>query len=331
MPEDETKETTEATAEPDKVAVPDDTAELERFPAEDVQPDDDPLAIEEPESKPVLQEKSTPEEPETQEAKEAEQPAGVSEVLLTAADDLGVSREAMQRFSNDEDAERALFLVARQKSTPPEDNGRADQAAKDDATQQAAPVEVKPFDLKLDADEIDETLLGAMNGLNEHYAEIVEGMRASQAQQMERLENAVSVVVQDMQQQHHQAQVLEFDKWVNGLAEHKDRLGQGPSGDMEQTSPQLKVREELFEELKALRQFNATMKRSISEQQLRQRALNNVLGDDVHKVARKQIAAKLKKRSGTMISPPTSRKSAETRDPTQVAVDHVAEKMASWK
>lgn len=115
----------------------------------------------------------------------------------------------------------------------------------------------------------------------------------------------VSRLQETLNQQQQTQYYAWFDDQISELgSEFKDVLGEGTGADLRQDSPQFQKRVELLEEMETLRDVHARKGRAVSNKALFDRALKNILGNDVE---RGQLKQQLKTRSSQRSTRPTKR------------------------
>jgi len=226
--------------------------------------------------------------------------------LSDAGRDLGMSEIEMRRFGSAKNLEQAIVE---------EVNLRFDEqnAPKD------AEVKEEEFDLGLSPEDFDPAVIKAFEKVHSHHDA-----------QRKTLERAVVGLANMVEKSLGQVMDSQFDRWMDGRIaslgdQYEEIFGTGGVDDIDQSSKQYANRVALRAELKSRidRGSDGSRKQSF------ERAVRALHGDKIAKLERKKLSSEVRSRSRQAVSRTTRRKSSPATSPTELAIQHVGEKMAA--
>lgn len=230
---------------------------------------------------------------------------GFTDDLLARAAYAGINPEQAKGFSSPASLRDTVrFLEANRQNQPPPQGGQQSPAQKP-----AEPPKLE--DLTLDLDDFDEAGQAAFKKVADHFGKLkshYEGQTQQLGQTVETLKGLI---------QHQAAERMfdEFDQFVVGLGKNfTDKLGEGDrfSGKISQEQGALRT---------AILSHAVKLAEGKPIRGYYKAAVNAVLGDKSKELARKEVAEKLKKRSGSSVSRPTNRQSRDDhRTPEERAI-----------
>jgi hypothetical protein len=254
---------------------------------------------------------------------EPEAPA-VDETLIRQAELYGYSRDealnedpnSLRRMLTAFDRKSAMEIRQRQQqeqANKPPEKVETKIEAKPEPT---APANFEKYSLKdLDSDHgFDETTISMLNGMNDHYAQMVGALKA-ELSQLAALKGVVDPLQQQFQsiQARHQADenarfVRDMDKFFDGLGdEFKDTFGKGAMEQIAAGSTAFKERSRLVDEMTTLMLADQSRGRVSSEDDYRLRALRVLHADKFE--SRAKLSKEVNDRRSQAIARPTGRQS----------------------
>lgn len=266
--------------------------------------------------------------PEAEEKKEEapsdEQIPEWNETLLAQAQELlGYNEKEARAFGTPENLSNALGRFDKRiaeigyKTLPP-----ADQQTVAPVSPQSGQIPivepVKDFEIKLDPEVHGEDVIATFKGMKDFYG-----------QQLSGVQKEVQEMRNDIKKRNAEVMLDHFDGMIDGLGKaYKDTFGEGPTNTI-RNEEDYENRMKVMAEMTALKVGFAQIgfpDPSIPE--LFARSVRSVFGAKAETIARKEITAKLDKRSTQFIGKPSGREGSKPiLDPTQDAVAAVEEKL----
>lgn len=170
--------------------------------------------------------------------------------------------------------------------------------------------DAEPLKITFDPEVFGEDVAKTMNGMVEQVNQRLGKIQAVE-QMLAKVMQQTTSHAEALQAQRHAAFIERTDAWFNSLGqEYEDLIGKGTVNDIKPGTPQHTNRAEIVRMMDAMEAgFIKTGAKIPEEAVLREMAKNVVLGNHVHEVVRKQVAAQTRDAQGKFIAKPTNRES----------------------
>ncbi len=193
-----------------------------------------------------------------------------------------------------------------------------------------APLVEAAFELKLNPDDFEPALVGAVEGLNKHFASEIAKVRAS-AGDVEGLRNQVTQLLEETESRNLIALVEQQDTRIEALGpEYEDVLGKGSSFDLPLDGEILKARQALANAQGALQDTFSKDGKKMATELAFQRAVSALHGDKQKQIIRKQLASQVDKRNKQATSRPSARNGESSLSVRDAALKNSKKLYAEW-
>lgn len=265
------------------------------------------------ETQEVADEPSGDDEQPAEEGEETPADDSFDESLLKQAEEYGFSRDEAKAFRDKDSLTKAMTALDRQLSAFGRQSRQTQQAPTQTPKQEQAPTPAPtPTDvpeLKIDLpDDYGPEIKDVVNNIANHFKA-----------RTERVEMALRDAYGALQQQAHVTRVNMFDSALATL-NRKELYGEGPSLQLDPSSPEYKARDEVFDEMEALVAGYQSKGRPLPGiAELVRRAERNVHGAKLEKqtrdTVRKEVEQKVTKRNGQALVPSGTRLRQKEHEP----------------
>ncbi len=243
--------------------------------------------------------------------------------LLREATDKGFTESDLKSFGNEETARSVLTAFDRRMAAFGDTSGPVAPYTPQPQPQIQPQLEpaaqgLQPFEIKLDSEVVDESVLNTLNGMNKHYAD-----------QATLMQQSMGGLIQQMQQQAFQMEVRDFDAYIGSLGDEFDELfGKGLTMDLDQNSANFKNRDMAFSN--AMRTKAGYLQQGVrvsSSGDMFRRGVYSEFGDKIQTLARRSVKNRVETARSRQSHPPTRREGRPVKQGTDEAAYDVAAKM----
>jgi hypothetical protein len=242
------------------------------------------------------------------------------EPILQRARTLGLSRIEARAFPNREALEMALDVMESRMST----QGAPGQQAGQQGAKQ--PVVGYKCSLKDKDKDFDDNLVNEFDTISRHFESLLD-------ERINTLSHSLNQVALRLIEKDVASETSWMDEKFNSLGdEWTESLGKGTFNTIDRNSAQFRNRSDIAVQMQAIRTaYEQSGQRPPSKDEMFERARRAVLGDQIEKAVRKNIAASIDKRKTMSTSRAVPKKGADTNlSADERAIKAVAEKLKEF-